>query len=139
MTRRGFEYYVDLTDKIINAAYEVHRVLGPALEERFYRDALAYELQLRGHQVEMERRFSVSYKGKQLGDHSVDLIVDSKVVVEIKATASDILAVHIAQTISERQVSGLKVALLLNFGNTSLLIRRLEARDEQGARDTRGQ
>ena len=125
----GLEYYTDLTEDIINAAFEVHRILGPALEERFYRDALAFELQLRGHKVDMERPFPVSYKGKLLGEHGVDIVVDDKVVVELKAVASEILPVHVAQTISERRVSGLKVALLLNFGNTKLLIRRIEARD----------
>ena len=129
MATPGLEHHTGLTEDIIGAAYEVHRILGPALEERFYRDALAYELRLRGHHVDMERRFTVSYKGKELGDHAIDLVVDDKVVVEIKATASEVLAVHVAQAISERRVSGLKVALLLNFGNTSLLIRRLEARE----------
>jgi GxxExxY protein len=126
---RGLELHTELTEQIINAAFEVHRILGPALEERFYRDALAYELELRGHRVERERSFPVSYKGKLIGEHAIDLIVDGKVVVELKATASPTLDVHVAQTVSERRVSGLQVALLLNFGDASLRIRRLEARD----------
>ncbi|MEW5957628.1 MAG: GxxExxY protein [Chloroflexota bacterium] len=126
---QGFKKHVELTQQIISACYEVHNVLGPGLEERFYRDALTHELELRGLRARREQEFVVEYKGKQLGSHRVDLIVEDTVLVELKAVTGKLLDIHVAQTISERQVSRLPVALLVNFGDTSVQIRRLENRN----------
>ena len=63
-----------------------------------------------------------------MGTHRLDLIVEDKVVVELKAVTGKLLDVHIAQTISERRVSDLPVALLVNFGETRVQVRRLERR-----------
>lgn len=126
---KGLEIYVELTRQIIAACYEVHNILGPGLEERFYRDALAHELELQGLTTRREQEFVVEYKGKRLGLHRVDLIVEDTVLMELKAITGKLLDVHVAQTISERNVSRLPVALLVNFGNTSVQIRRLESRE----------
>ncbi len=125
---RGLEKHLELTELIIAACYEVHNVLGPGLQERFYRDALAHELELRGLKSRREQEFTVEYKGKSLGAHRVDLIVEDKVVMELKAVTGKLLDVHVAQTISERRVSDLPVALLVNFGETKVQVRRLERR-----------
>ena len=119
---RGLEKHLELTELVIAACYEVHNVLGPGLEERFYRDALAHELELRGLKARRKQEFTV------LGTHRLDLIVEDKVVVELKAVTGKLLDVHIAQTISERRVSDLPVALLVNFGETRVQVRRLERR-----------
>jgi GxxExxY protein len=124
----GLEKHVELTQQIIAACYEVHKVLGPGLEERFYRDALQHELELRGLKVCREQEYKVEYKGKPLGLHRIDLVVEDTVLVELKAVTGRLLDVHIAQTISERNVSRLPVALLINFGDTSVQVRRLECR-----------
>lgn len=126
---KGLEKHIELTQQIIAACYEVHNILGPGLEERFYRDALAHELELRGLKCSREQEFTVEYKGKPLGSHRVDLIVEDTVLVELKAVINKLLDIHVAQTISERRVSRLPVALLVNFGETSVQIRRLESRD----------
>lgn len=128
----GLEQHTDLTHQIIAACYEVHSLLGPGLEERFYRDALCHELELRGMRVQTEREYSVAYKGRPLGIHRVDLVVEEKVLIELKAVTGKLQDIHVAQTVSERQVSGLPVALLVNFGDTSVQVRRLERRP-QGA------
>ena len=128
MTKR-FTKHVELTKEIIAACYEVHNILGPGLEERFYRDALLFELGLRGLNATKEREFAVDYKGEVIGSHRVDLIVEDKVIVELKAVSGRLQKVHIAQTVSERQVSKLTVALLVNFGDTSVQIRRFESLD----------
>ena len=125
---KGLEKHLELTELVIAACYEVHNVLGPGLEERFYRDALAHELDLRGLKSRREQEFTVEYKGKPLGTHRLDLIVEDKVVVELKAVTGKLLDVHVAQTISERRVSALPVALLVNFGETRVQVRRLERR-----------
>jgi GxxExxY protein len=121
-----FTKHVELTKTIIGACYEVHNILGPGLEERFYRDALAHEIELRGFKVKREQEFLVIYKQKMLGLHRVDLVVEDKVLIELKAVIGKLLPVHEAQTISEREVSRLPVALLVNFGNASVQIRRFE-------------
>jgi GxxExxY protein len=128
MTKR-FTKHIELTQKIIAACYEVHNVLGPGLEERFYRDALLHELRLRDLRATKEREYKVNYKGEDIGSHRIDLIVEEKVIVELKAVTGKLLNVHIAQTVSERQVSKLPVALLVNFGDTSVQIRRFERPD----------
>jgi GxxExxY protein len=125
---RGLQVEIALSKQIIAACYEVHNILGPGLEEKFYRDALMYELQLRGLQVVKEQEFPVIYKGLTLGLHRVDLIVESKVLLELKAVTGELLNVHVAQTISERNVSKLPLALLINFGDVSVQVRRLEIR-----------
>lgn len=124
----GLNKYLDLTEQLISACYEVHSVLGSGLEERFYRDALVHELGLRGLKARREQEYSVDYKGKCLGLHRIDLIVEDTVLVELKAVVGKLMNVHVAQTISERRVSHLPIALLVNFGETSVQIRRLEAR-----------
>ena len=126
---KGLEKHVELTQQVIAACYEVHKILGPGLEERFYRDALMHELELRGLTVQREQDFIVEYKGKQLGLHRIDLIVEKTVLIELKAVTGKLLDVHVAQTISERNVTHLPVALLVNFGDTSVQVRRLESRD----------
>ena len=126
---KGLEKHVELTEQIIAACYEVHKILGPGLEEKFYRDALAYELELRGIQCGREQEFIVEYKSRPLGLHRLDLVVDGKVVVELKAVTGQLSSTFVAQTISERKVSKLPVALLVNFGEVSLQVRHLESRD----------
>jgi GxxExxY protein len=126
---KGLEKHVELSQQVIAACYEVHKILGPGLEERFYRDALMHELELRALTIQREQDFIVEYKGKQLGLHRIDLIVEKTVLIELKAVTGKLLDVHVAQTISERNVTHLPVALLVNFGDTSVQVRRLESRD----------
>jgi GxxExxY protein len=104
-------------------------MMNKGLEEKFNRDALAYELELRGFPCSREQEFLVEYKSKPLGMHRIDLVVDGKVVVELKAVTGQLSSTFVAQTISERKVSRLPVALLVNFGESSLQIRRLESRE----------
>jgi GxxExxY protein len=125
----GLKKYTELTQQIIAACYEVHRVLGPGLEERFYRDALLFELSLRGLNCKREQEYGVEYKGRVLGVHRADLVVEDKVLIELKAVTGPLQSVFVAQTISERRVAKLPVALLINFGDTSVQVRRLEARE----------
>jgi GxxExxY protein len=125
----GLRKEVELTRKIIAACFEVHNVLGPGLEERFYRDALLHELKLQGLQAVREQECHVEYKGVCLGLHRIDMIVEGKVLVELKAVSGPLLKVHISQTLSERRASRLPIALLVNFGNASVQVRRFEGRE----------
>ena len=113
----------DVTARIIAAAKEVHRTLGPGFEEVFYQRALAMELP--GHNLEFEREvwIEVYYKGRKLGRKRVDFVVE-QVMVEIKAKAS-LEDVDFVQALSYLKASGYKVGLLLNFGAKRLEIKRL--------------
>jgi GxxExxY protein len=113
----------DVTARIIAAAKEVHRTLGPGFEEVFYQRALAMELP--GHDLEFEREvwIDVYYKGRKLGRKRVDFVVE-EVMVEVKAKAS-LEDVDFVQALSYLRASGYKVGLLLNFGAKTLEIKRL--------------
>jgi GxxExxY protein len=116
-----------ITERIIGAAIEVHRALGPGLLESAYEACLAYELATQGLGVERQKPLPVVYRDVTLDcGYRIDLLVDGAVIVEIKAV--DRLApIHDAQLLSYLRLSGLNVGLLINF-NVKLLkngIRRL--------------
>jgi GxxExxY protein len=109
----------ELSGKIIGAAMDVLNELKPGLDEKLYERALVLELQKRGHAVEVQRRFSVFYHGELIGDLVPDLIVDNLVVVDPKVVAAFNEA-HIAQMVGYLTISGLELALLLNFKSARL-------------------
>jgi len=113
----------DITGRIIAAAQEVHRNLGPGYEEVFYQRALALELSGKGLEFNREVWIEVFYKGMKLGKKRVDFIIEG-VMVEIKAKkAMD--EVDFMQTLSYLKASRFEIGLLLNYGSRSLEIRRL--------------
>jgi GxxExxY protein len=76
--------YQDLSYKIMGAIFEVHKELGPGFVESVYEKALLLELTNRGMKVDVEKVFDLTYKGKKVGTHRLDLIVEDKIVVELK-------------------------------------------------------
>jgi GxxExxY protein len=109
-----------LTQQIIGAAIDVHRHLGPGLLESAYETCLAYELQELGLSFERQRALPLVYKEIRLDQgYRVDLLVERKVVVELKVV-DQIAPVHEAQVLSYLRFSGCKIGLLLNF-NVKLL------------------
>jgi len=113
----------DVTARIIAAAKEVYRVLGPGFREVIYQRALVLELPAHGLEFGREVWVDVYYKGQKVGRKRVDFIID-EVMVEIKAK-SDLEPVDFVQTLSYLKASGYKVGLLLNFGAAKLEIKRL--------------
>ena len=104
-----------ITQRIIGAAIEVHRALGPGLLESTYHACLEHELKQRGLGVETEKELPVVYKGVNLDcGYRIDLLVESTVVVELKAV-QELNAVHEAQILSYLKLSGCPVGLLINF------------------------
>ena len=104
-----------LTGKIIGAALEIHKALGPGLLESAYETCLIYELRLRKMKVESQKAMSVFYKDVMLDcGYRADLVVEDEVIVEIKSIAS-IAAIHEAQLFSYLKLSGCKCGLLINF------------------------
>jgi GxxExxY protein len=109
-----------LTEKIIGAAIEVHRVLGPGSLESIYEEALCVELQLRGISFQRQVEVDVNYKGHIIKGQRIDLLVAGEVIVELKAV-THLPDVAVAQTLSYLKATGLKRALLINFGERKLV------------------
>jgi GxxExxY protein len=109
----------DLARKIIGAAIEVHRALGPGYLENVYEEALAYEIDLNNIPYERQVKVKVAYKGYSVGEGRLDLLVAKLLPVELKAV--DALApIHQAQPLSYLKMTGLQLGLLINF-NVPLL------------------
>ena len=105
----------ELTKKIIGAAIEVHRTLGPGLLEWAYEECLCRELTVRGVPFARQVALPVEFKGLRLDcGYRLDLLVEKKVVVEIKAVES-LLPIHEAQLLTYLKLGGWKVGLLINF------------------------
>jgi GxxExxY protein len=109
-----------LTGKIIGAAIEVHRLLGPGLLESAYEACLLYELRLRKMKIESQKSMPVFYKDVMLDcGYRIDLIVEDQVIVEVKSITA-IAPIHEAQLMSYLKLSNCKYGLLINF-NVKLL------------------
>ncbi|MDI6783569.1 MAG: GxxExxY protein [bacterium] len=104
-----------ITEKIIKCAIEVHKQLGPGLLESIYEVCLCKEFELDGLKYTQQKELPIVYKNIELPErYRVDLIVEDKIVVEIKCVES-ILPVHQAQVLTYLRLTGLKLGLILNF------------------------
>jgi GxxExxY protein len=108
-----------LTEKIIGCAIEVHRQLGPGLLESTYESALAVEFELSKLQFQRQATYPISYKGRIIGEHRLDLLVEKVVIVEIKSVDRHDIIFE-AQVLAYLKITGLRRALLINF-NSRLL------------------
>src|SRR5688500_9064987 len=109
-----------LTERIIGAAIEVHRELGPGLLESTYEDCLSWEMRESGIKFRRQPLLPVIYKHRMLGAcYRPDLIVQSQVIVEIK-TVEKFTEIHTAQLLTYLRHTGLKVGLLLNFNSVAM-------------------
>lgn len=116
--------YSSLTKQIIGLGIKVHKELGPAYEEKLYQRALYLELQRAGLKFEREKEVSINYGPVRIGKKKLDFVIDGKIVVELKKV-SQIDAVHKAQVVSYLKATGLKLGLILNFGQERLEIKRV--------------
>jgi GxxExxY protein len=111
---RAAMLHEDITREIIGSAIVVLNALKPGLNEKIYENALVIELRTRGIKVEQQRRFPIHYRGRLVGRLIPDLIVNEKVIVDPKVVTS-FSETHTAQMIGYLKITGLQVALLLNF------------------------
>lgn len=110
----------EISNKVIGYAIEVHRKLGPGLLESAYQECLFYELTLQGLKVEREKPMPIVYKEIELNQgYRIDLLVEDKVVIEIK-TVESFKDVHLAQVLTYLKLGKYKLGLLLNFQVTVL-------------------
>ncbi|CAN5163308.1 GxxExxY protein [soil metagenome] len=115
-----FDGKEDGTAAVIGAAIEVHRTLGPGLLESIYQKAMQYELNLRKIPFEYQNSVPVIYKGFNIGeDLKLDLIVDGRIVVEIKSVEK-LIPIHEAQLITYLKLMNAPIGLLMNFNSKVL-------------------
>jgi GxxExxY protein len=123
VSRRDAEIIENLlSEQVLDAAIEVHRTLGgPGLLESLYEDALFYELRLRKIPALSQVQVPVTYKNFKLRDPMrLDILVDNKVIIEVKAT-ENVSAVHKAQVLTYLRLTNLKLGLVINFGQGRLI------------------
>jgi GxxExxY protein len=114
----------EITKDIIGSAMAVLNELKPGLDEKLYENALLIELRFRGHTMEQQRQHPVHYRGEFIGTLIPDLIVDGKVIVDPKVVTG-FNETHVAQMLGYLNITGLEVALLLNFKESKLEWKRV--------------
>ena len=113
-----------LTERIIGSAFEVLNELGHGFPEAIYQKALAHELVQSGISVEQQVPFEVRYKGVLVGNYYADIVVDKRVIIELK-TVEKLVPAHVGQVLNYLRASNLHVGLLLNFAKPKLEYRRV--------------
>jgi GxxExxY protein len=114
----------ELSSRIIRCAFKVHSKLGPGFPELVYQKALLRELDLAGIRAEAEKTFAVTYEGTVCGEFRVDLYVEEKVILELKAL-DELNDNHLSQCLSYLKASSKDLVLLMNFGEKTLKIKRV--------------
>ena len=112
-----------LTKKIIGCAMKVHSTLGPGFLESVYQRALACELEREGMKIELEKPIRVHYEGVVVGEFSADMLVEDKVLLELKAIQTLVTANEV-QLVNYLTATNIEIGLLLNFGNERLQFKR---------------
>ena len=107
----------ELTREIINAAHTVHNELGYGFLEKIYRNALVIELKKRGFSLQTEKPMNVRYDNQIIGEYFADVVVEDKVIIEVKATDRH-QRVFEAQLLNYLRAGDLEVGLLINFGSS---------------------
>ena len=114
----------ELTEKIIGCAYTVSNTLGAGFLEKVYENALAIELKNNQLSYQQQHPIKVTYNGNIVGEYICDLIIESKVIVELKAS-KDIDASHIAQCLNYLKATNIRLGLIINFGKPRVEIKRV--------------
>ena len=117
--------YREITDKIIKSFYKVHDALGPGFLEEAYHKALLIELKKYFNNVESEKSFPIIYENQEVGKYIPDILVENKIIIEIKAV-NELDENHKAQIISQLRVSGILIGFLVNFAKKELDFRRFD-------------
>jgi GxxExxY protein len=116
--------HADITDKIISCAYDVHNQLGFGFSEKVYENAMMIKLAQKGLTAVQQTPVNVFFEKQLVGEYFPDLPVESKVIVELKAVSA-LLKAHEAQLVNYLKATGIKVGLLVNFGEKLKIVRRV--------------
>lgn len=126
--------YSELTEAILGSCFDVMNELGTGFLESVYKNALFIAIKEKGLKIEAEKRFEVIFRNRKIGLYIADLIVEEKVIIELKCCES-LLGEHQAQLINYLKVSGILVGLLVNFGKRKVECKRLHHPDHHAACD----
>ena len=121
---RESEELDSLVKSVVGAAYEVSNVLGAGFLEKVYQRALLQELAVRGLKASGQVPFSIVYKGKLIGEYLADIVVEDRLIIELKCV-DEFSNEHIAQCINYLKASGRKIALLINFQKPKMQWKRI--------------
>jgi GxxExxY protein len=113
-----------LSERVIRCAYAGANTLGCGFLEKVYENALSYELQKQGFQVQQQCLINVAYDNVVVGQYVADLLVDNEIIVEIKAIKC-FDEIHLAQCLNYLKATGLSICLLLNFGSPKVEVKRI--------------
>lgn len=116
--------YKDLSNKILNTFYEVYNQLGGGFLESVYGNAMWMEFAARGIKCETQKQIDVYYKGRRVGYFKADMLIEDKIILELKAIKT-LLPKNEAQLINYLRATGIKVGYLLNFGPEPQFKRRI--------------
>jgi len=116
--------FEELSFQVMAAVFEVHKVLGSGFLEKVYENALVKEFTLRGIRVETQKEINVSYKGDNIGCYYADILVDGKIIIELKAV-NKLSRLNEAQLLNYLKATGIKLGYLINMGSKSVEYKRL--------------
>ncbi|MBI2116030.1 MAG: GxxExxY protein [candidate division NC10 bacterium] len=114
----------EISGRVIGAAMTVSNTLGAGFLEKVYENALVHELRKSGLRVEQQRPLVVTYDGLIVGEYAADMVVESSVIVELKAVKM-VDQIHVAQCLNYLKATGMRLCLLLNFGSPRLQVKRI--------------
>lgn len=116
--------YKELSDKLLACTFRVHNILGSGFLEKVYENALACELSKQSIKYEQQKALKVMYDAVVVGEYVADLIIDGKIIIELKAV-KEINSIAQAQLLNYLKATGLKVGYIINFGNPRLDFKRM--------------
>ncbi|MBS4016147.1 MAG: GxxExxY protein [Candidatus Latescibacteria bacterium] len=108
----------------MGAAFEVHKTLGPGYTENIYEEAFVQELESRKLRFSRQKNIKVLYKGKQIGEYKLDMIVEDKIILELKAVSA-MNELFESQLISYLKATGMKLGIIINFGTKKVTYKRI--------------
>ena len=114
-----------ITEKIIGLSFDLHKTLGPGFPEKIYQNALEMLFEKEQIKFQSEKPFDVMFDGEKIGQFRADFLVEDSVIVEIKAIAGKLPKVFESQVISYLKAASVSAGLLINFGETSCSVRRI--------------
>ncbi len=121
--KSGHYPHSELTEKMIAAAYDVHNQLGFGFAEKIYENAMAIKLNQKGLKVIQQAPITVYFENQLIGEYFADMLVNDSVIVELKSV-SDLSKAHEAQILNYLKATGIKIGLLINFGEKIKVARR---------------
>jgi GxxExxY protein len=123
-SRPGLDAEVLLSETVLGCAFRVSNTLGAGFLEKVYENALTHEIRKSGLAVAQQAPIQVIYDGELVGSYAADLLVESRLIVELKACKA-LEDVHMAQCLNYLKATGIRTCLLLNFGTPKLQIKRI--------------